>query len=146
MTQFVQLSNVAPGPGQPFNTALPVLGVEGHYNPGGGWFPDPMLTAFGFVFSLATPAGTVKTVLAANATMFIYIKYLMFKFSVANEMRFQFSGGIVFDFPVLANTVYQIDFGQPGLTDRTVNHQFEVVSPFAVSDIYVNAWGSYSGQ
>ena len=146
MTQIFQLSNVAPGPGQPFNTALPMLGVEGHYAPALGWYPDPMLTAFGFVFSLATPANTVKTVLAANATMFIYIKYLMFKFSVANEMRFAFSGVTVFDFPVVANTVYQIDFGQPGLTNRSVNTQFEVVSPFAISDIYVNAWGSYSGQ
>ena len=146
MTQISQQANANSGPGQPLVNFLPVVNLSGKYIPGLGWYQEPMIRTFGFVYQAAVAAGITLDIIPAQAGVFIYVKYVLMVFSVATEIRLNLGGVVVFDYPVVANKEYQLDFGTPGLVKTSVNNSFSVSNPFAITDIHVNAWGSYSNQ
>lgn len=144
MTQFAQQADANFTPNQVVGNALPTITVPGAQMPGAGWFPIPAQRTFGFVFLNAVAAGSTTTILPAIAAGFYYIKLLMMRFSAATEIRLQLGGVIFFDYDVAAGQFIILDFGIPGFTNSTVNTPLQVLNPFAITDIRVNAWGSAS--
>lgn len=144
MTQFAQQADANFSPAQVVGNSLPTISVPGANIPGAGWYPIPSLRQFGFVFLNAVAAGSTTTIIPAVAFGFIYLKLIFMRFSVATEIRLAFSGAVFFDYDVTAGQVITLDFGVPGFTNATVNTALQVLNPFAITDIRVNAWGSYS--
>jgi hypothetical protein len=144
MTQLTQQASATMLLQQQLPSAVPTISVPGANIPGSGWFPVPMERAFGFVYQNAAPAGSVFDVIPAVANGFIYVKLVIMAFSVATEVRLLFGAVTYFDYDVKANQDYVLDFGVPGLTNASNNTAFRVSNPFAISNIRINAWGSYS--
>lgn len=146
MSSITQEANATSGPGQPLSAFIPVVTIDGRFIPGSGWYPNPTVRTFGFVFQNAAPAASNFTIIPALAGAFIFVKLVLMRISAAQEIRLQFGGVTYFDYDFTAGQVLLLDFGTPGLTNASPNTAFTVTNPFGITDIRVNAWGSYSSQ